>query len=250
LVNIVTHFWIQEIELACQEQIELLAVKAGLKSVQRIERPAAIGRRLATSLTRHGFCCVEATFHLVTDHWNNLGDTFVRIELGQAQGRQRTAFYIALLTEASTAAKLGRIEATTPGSLEVGRLLGYPECCIEAYEQIHRGGDWVLSMLRQTPIGVPVFSACNRLARLFGDWALLPDYYPCSFSCVATAAWSSEIVREASKEGLADYIQTSKLQLLKPIRVERDAITIADTPSTIRYHTGLTVSQRLLWVEY
>jgi hypothetical protein len=241
---------IQGIDLSSQEQIELAAVKAGLKSVQRIERPAAVGRRLATSLTRHGFCCIEATFHLVTDHYNNLGDTFVRTESGQAQGVQRTAFYIASLKETSRAAKLARVEATCPGSPEVGRLLGYPECCIEAYEEIHSSGDWVISMLSRTTLGVPVFSACNRLARLFGDWALLPDYYPCSFCCGATAAWSSEIVREASKEGLADYIETSRLQLLRPIRVERDAITIADTSAHLRYHTGLTVPKTLMWVEY
>lgn len=239
-----------QIELSCQEQIELLAVKAGLKSVQRIERRAAVGRRLATSLRREGFYCIEAAFHLVTDHRNNLGDTFVRTELGQAQGLQRTAFYIALLKEASTAAKLARVEATSPGSPEVGRLLGYPECCVEAYEQIHSSGNWVISMLRRTPIEAPVFSACNRLARLFGDWALLPDYYPCSFACVKTASWSSEIVREASREGLANYIGTSRLQLLRPIRVEQDAITIANTSINLRYHTGLTVPRTLEWVEY
>jgi hypothetical protein len=240
---------VEELELTHQELLELTAVAAGLKPAHRLERPATIGQRLAEQLTQQGFVCVVGNFHLVTHHRHPLGDTFVRLASGSARGMQRGTYYVATRSRAIDAEALAHIEATDPGSPEIGRRLGYPPCCITAYEEIHRGHDWIAVMLRRSSTGEPGLTPCNRLARLFGEWALLPDYFPCSFSCRTSAAWAEEIARAASERGLRKYIEAAKSALAIPIDVEEDTITRLDQPyQVVRHKTGLNKPRRLTWI--
>lgn len=237
------------LELTYQERLELTAVQAGLKPVHRVERPAVVGRKLAQQLTQLGFVCVEGRFHLVTHHRHPLGDTFVRLAPGPARGTQRGAYYVTTPSRAIDAEALACIEATNPSSHEIGRRLGYPPCCVTAYEEIHRGHDWIAVMLQRSPAGEPGLMPCNRLARLFGEWALLPDYFPCSFSCRASAAWAEEIARAASERGLRNYIEATKSALAIPIDVREDTIIRLARPRQVVHHrSGPNTSRRFTWV--
>lgn len=240
-----------ELGLTRQEQLELIAVRAGLKPVFRLERPAYAGCTITARLSRLGFACVEGNFHLVFHHRHPLGDTFVRTAPGAAVGRQRGVYFVAPIPRAAEAEALARVEARTPGSPEIGHRLGYPPCCVAGYEEIHRGQDWIGVMLASTPAETRGLAACNRLARLFGEWSLLPDYYPCSFNCRESAVWSSEIAHAAAGEGLRSYVEAAKYVLELEIRVEEHTITLLDhTPQTIRHRSGIKFLRTLKWLKY
>jgi len=110
-------------------------------------------------------------------------------------------------------------------STEIGEILGYPACCCEAYKRIERGKDWLESMLACTPPGSTSFAACNRCARLFGDWGVLPDYFPCSFSCVRSAELGQQIDLAGRGFGLGPYLDQAWRELIVPIAVSSDSVS-------------------------
>jgi hypothetical protein len=164
---------------------------------------------------------------------------------------QRGVYFVALRSQLANAEALAQIEARTPGSPEIGRRLGYPACCIAAYEDIHLGSDWITTMLASTPPVRRGLAACNRLTRLFGEWTLLPDYYPCSFTCAVSAEWSSEIARAASTNGMESYVEKAKLMLALSIRVEEETITLlSNIPEIVRHKSGIKGERILTWENY
>jgi hypothetical protein len=237
------------VELNSQELLELTAVKAGLKPVLRLERAAEDARRIEKRLLARGLILITSDFHVIQRRLHPLGDVFSQTVRGAASGRQRGIFYVAPRSHAVEAQALARIESADPGSSEIGLRLGYPPCCVAAYEDIQSGRDWVEAMLSRTPEGSVGFAACNRLARLFGGWTLLPDYFPCSFACSTSATWSAEIVRSVSDRGMLEYVAAAKAALAIPISVCGTTITqLAPSLLSVSFKTKITTRRTLRWV--
>jgi hypothetical protein len=237
--------------LSNPERLELAAVRAGLKPVQRFERTAVNAIKLGRTLVNQGFVFIEADFHVVKSRSHFLGDSFMRIIPGRAQGSERGIYYLAHAAQADDAMSLARLESTDPGSPEIGLRLGYPACCVAAYEEIQSGRDWLEAMLEHTSANDSGFMACNKLARLFGGWTLLPDYFPCSFACSDSAEWAANIVSSVSDASLQEYIAASKVALELPIRIEAKTITQLDvSPRSVFHETKIARPRTLTWQTY
>lgn len=237
--------------LSNQERLELAAVKAGLKPVQRLERTAISASELGKNLINEGFVFMEAEFQVIQHRSHPLGDAFMRIIPGRAKGSQRGIYYVAREAHADDARSLASLESSDPGSPEIGRKLGYPSCCVAAYEDIQSGRDWLEAMLDRTSALEPGFMACNRLARLFGGWTLLPDYFPCSFACAPSAEWSANIVRSLSDISLQEYVTEAEVALELPIRIEANTITQLDvSPRFVSHETKITEPRMLTWLRH
>lgn len=237
--------------LSNQEQLELAAVKAGLKAVQRLERTALVATELEKSLVNQGLAFSAGNVQVVEHSAHPLGDLFMRLIPGKAQGTQQGIYYVSRPEQAEFARELARLELSDPGSPEIGRRLGYPACCVVAYADIQSGRDWLEAMLERTSAGEAGFVACNKLARLFGDWNLLPDYFPCSFACSDSAEWSAEIVESVSDIELLEYVAAAKNALELPIRIEEDTITQLDvSPRTVFHESKITKPRTLTWLSY
>jgi hypothetical protein len=237
--------------LSNQERLELAAVKAGLKPVQRLERTAIDAQKLAKDLIDQGLVFVAAEFQVIQHRSHPLGDEFMRIIPGRATGSQLGIYYVALQAQADAARSLARLEFSNPGSPEIGQRLGYPSCCVAAYQEIQRGRDWLESMLDRTSENEPGLVACNRLARLFGGWTLLPDYFPCSFACSPSADWCNNIVSSVSDVSLQEFVASARVALELPIRIEENTITqLTPSPQIVFHNTGIIRSRTLTWLRH
>lgn len=238
-------------QLSNQERLELAAVKAGSKPVQRLERTAINADKLAKNLIEKGFVFVAAEFHVIKHRSHPLGDAFMRIIPGRATGSQLGIYYVARKAHADAARSLARLEFSDPGSPEIGQRLGYPSCCVAAYQDIQSGRDWLEAMLDRTSESEPGFMACNRLARLFGGWTLLPDYFPCSFGCSLSADWSNKIVSSVADASLQEYVAAARVALELPIRIEENTITqLTLSPQIVFHKTKIIRPRTLTWLRH
>jgi hypothetical protein len=85
----------------------------------------------------------------------------------------------------------------------LGSLLGYPTCCIEAFERewdnarhIH-GGDLVPSIIHRSGIG-PFSWHTNAIARYFGPCTI--QHFPCTFTCSETIKISKAVFSKLTLE--------------------------------------------------
>lgn len=125
--------------------------------------------------------------------------------------------------------KLYTLELGDGTALEIGLFLGYPACCCRAYGAIQAGQDWLDSMLANTPKNDKLFAACNRCARLFGDWAVMPDYFPCSFSCRASRELAKQFDTASRSVGLSNYLDEAWHHLSSEIHI---------TPLFVKKYSG------------
>ena len=230
-----------------QELVELAALMDGTKPVMRVERPPHVVPDMVKQLAYYGLIVVDAPFHVTLRYRHALGDDFVAVRPGTANGNARGVYYIARQQRSDDAIKLADLEQRDAASPEVGLRLGYPPCCVAAYLEIARGRDWIVAMLDRTPHDQPGFVSCNRLARLFGEWAILPDYYPCSFVCTASASWAVDIVRSARAAGLGDYVEAALEMLRCPLRLDRESILQLSVPPRIVAYSNPLSEARVLW---
>lgn len=238
---------LDELEFRQQELVELAALMDGTKPIMRLERSARVMTNITRQLAYHGLVVVEASFHITVKYRHVLGDTFVSVRPGAAKGDICGVYYIARKERIRDAITLAGVEAMDAASPEVGLRLGYPPCCVSAYSEIASGRDWVMVILKSTPRDRPGFVACNRLARLFGDWAVLPDYFPCSFACSASASWAADIMRSARAVGLGAYVDAAGEILRRPVRLDKKSILQFGVPPKIVAYSNALSETRVLW---
>jgi hypothetical protein len=89
-------------------------------------------------------------------------------------------------------------EAALPASATLfanpGEQLGYPPCCVAAWERLKSQRDLYQRYIFETTSG---YWEVNRLAALFQPGLLIPDFFPCSLSCESARAFATPIVNLA-----------------------------------------------------
>jgi hypothetical protein len=176
-----------------------------------------------------------------SEGWWSGGEYFLRLSHGSAN-LHKGIFYFAKTQ--STAEDLARAEADNPNAPDIGERLGYPRCCSAAYARIAAASDWLDVMLDATE-GDLGFAACNRVARQLGATPLLPDYFPCSFSCAVSAAWAEDLDAARRAEGFANEAESAWRNHLVPLRIDPQAVVRLDgawlrregCPRPVRYLT-------------
>lgn len=103
-----------------------------------------------------------------------------------------------------------------------GRLLGYPDCCINFYLDLvknknHQEVDFVQESLSNTSqkIDFKINNVREWCGKLQIDYSLI-DYFPCSYNCRNAIKYAGKLFRYIEKidKNQSDHI---KKQLLKPI---------------------------------
>jgi hypothetical protein len=179
---------------------EILLASAGVKMSRTCLSDAKL-RCLRVFARRHGFYVVAGRERYV--HYRDRGkggwsNSFRRIA-GSPKGIGRRNVYIA--SERSIAEE-GRLAEEANNEDILGRLLGIPVCCREAYLEFQRAAsakqnDFVPLVLENTLGPMPYDCWVNYVANYFGR-ALL-SFFPCSFRCgaaYATAKRTFELLAE------------------------------------------------------
>lgn len=101
-----------------------------------------------------------------------------------------------------------KIESNFNPFLNPGKYLGYPSCCVEKYETTKGMG----SFYRDYLFGEKNirYNEINRLCTLFNSNLLMPDFFPCSLSCINARNFSINIQSIINQIYSPNEIQSTK----------------------------------------
>jgi hypothetical protein len=192
-------------EIDDRHLLELLAVHSGLKSVMRIHitKPTEYDC-LKQYCQKHGMHVGHSTFRLKMAWRNDIGDSFFENAPWSDETAEQFVAYISRnnLTDLNKALSI-EVEGN---HLDSGRLYGYPDCCCLGYESISEGEPWVTCILNASN-GVFFSPWANKLAYLVHDYALFPDYFPCSLDCKGTAELARQYFELGRQNGLGSLVE-------------------------------------------
>ena len=118
-------------------------------------------------------------------------------------------------------------------SSDVGRQLGYPECCVAAYPRLaHDAPRWPDTLMARSPDPLTVSMWCNRLSSLWGGTCPTGELFPCSLQCpnaIRYGQLADSLLREHGFELLAEEIRK---QASRPLFL-LDGEVVAGRPSIV-----------------
>jgi len=194
--------------------VEIVALLQHRKAVVRLVLDAWEWLVLREALPELGLSGRNAKFQLRVRVSTRLGDRFTVSAPWSDHDAGAILVYIAHTPDRIDAA-LALEE--TPESLELGRLLGYPDCCVAGYGEIVAGRPWVEKVL-DTPERSVLSLYANKLGYLFrGSPSFLPDFYPCSLACAQSARLGRENCQGLHAFGLGSLATSMKAKLSRPI---------------------------------
>jgi hypothetical protein len=159
---------------------------------------------------------------LKTSYKTNLGDVYTK--LANRDDPEANEFIIMVASDINIAKYAINIEDHGNDPSKLGVLLGYPECCVSAYEQISEQIDWLTVFLSNTPRRSVYPFGANRMAYLFGEKSLFFDYFPCGLTCEATCNLSRQMASVLEKYQLSDLLINIKSEMMTPILIRKGVI--------------------------
>jgi hypothetical protein len=197
--------------------LELVAIWQGRKRVVRLVVTDEMYAQVREFCQELGLVQGHSTRKQAPKICTSTGDTFtVSVDWDDPEGR----FFVVLIGQTAEAVQTAlECENGEVSFRDFGRLYGYPECCVEAYADIQEGADWIEAYLRRSPPHVPGQVAGNRLAVLFDGSTLLPDYFPCSLGCAATAELGEQYSRLLQEAGWGAHLDRVRRSLALPILI-------------------------------
>jgi hypothetical protein len=176
------------------EPFELWAFRAGLKPVVFLTvEPAEVERTLGWFGDVH----CERRRRLVSvsaqDRWDDRrdqGETRVELYLSRDPALARRAAHLQAEVDPSEAIR------------ELGELVGYPSCCVEAFAEqedrannsLNRYCSWSRTVASQPPPSAPWPWQLNNL------YTVVAPFYPCTYRCEHALRWSVAALREMERE--------------------------------------------------
>jgi hypothetical protein len=119
-----------------------------------------------------------------------------------------------------------------------GKFLGYPKCCFTKYENTYGMGEFYKEYLFPDN-RMSRYNEINRLCTLFNSNLLMPDFFPCSLSCIPAyefgvqiqsiidLIYSKEETEDTFKYKLSPLIIISdKLYCFPNFKIEFDKLTL------------------------
>jgi hypothetical protein len=97
-----------------------------------------------------------------------------------------------------------------------GKHLGYPACCVSKYENSNGMGVFYKEYLFS---GATRYNEINRLCTLFYSNLLMPDFFPCSLSCVHSRDFAILVQSLAELIYTSDEITETKKYLSAPLLI-------------------------------
>lgn len=194
--------------------VEMVALLQRRKRVVRLVLDCWEWLVLRETLPNLGLVGRNAHFQLQTRASTRLGDRFTVAAPWNDQQAQSLLIYLAQTMEDVEHALTLEKKPEDPA---LGAWLGYPSCCVRGYREIVAGRPWVDQLVDvPTTHGLSLYA--NKLGYLFrGSPSFLPDYYPCSLACSASAALGRENAAGLEAFGLAELARSMREKLLRPI---------------------------------
>jgi hypothetical protein len=108
-------------------------------------------------------------------------------------------------------------------SEQAGLLLGYPRCCVAAYEGYSKEpASWISQALARSGVG-PFPCWANRLPISWGAPTFIGELYPCAFDCLAASRQGRAVFERLQEYGLMQLAQTILAEATRPIAAGRIA---------------------------
>ena len=202
---------------AAGPELELLAFALGIKPALRLSFDPPRASEAAARWRKRGFEVVEA----------RVGDAtllYVARELGVADALSEVE---ARILPGARRAR-GR-DAADAAHRELGRLLGYPACCVEAFvERARAGVTRGKGGVARAELVVATEDAASRTERFFarlnvmlrGRRALIP-FDPCRFDCPIALRWAGAVL-DAQRARRPESAAALSDALLEPVRLAAD----------------------------
>jgi len=219
--------------------IESIALLENKKKVMRLVVDNTSFQNIASTMEKLGLAVVRSGLGLKTSFRTDLGDVYT--EFTDLDDPEAKEFMIMVAADADVAKYAVGLEdkGNTPGKL--GKLLGYPDCCVSVYEKISEQLDWLTIFLTNTPHRHVYSYGANRMSYLFGEKSLFFDYFPCGLTCMETCNLSFRMTSILEKYRMIDLMREIKRDMQTPILIRkgiiiflRDALYTADK-QTLHY---------------
>lgn len=167
---------------------------------------------------RHALHCTQSHKKTVVVFENDLGEQYVTwADLDDPRPGTSIAYCAPDRIDAIEAEHAEREEDAEA----LGVLLGYPTCCVAAYERMAEDGVWIERLLSDLPAG-PLPWESNKLAYALYGASLFPDYFPCSLACAGTVRLTRLAVEAMVRFELDHVITAHKEFMRRPIVVIGD----------------------------
>ena len=98
----------------------------------------------------------------------------------------------------------------------MGKLLGYPDCCIEAFNSSPHPGTDSLNLVRSL---LETNGHPNSLLNSYSEVALLPGFHPCRFDCPNALHWVNDIMDHLDSQGYSEALPDWRKKLKQPLLV-------------------------------
>ena len=114
-------------------------------------------------------------------------------------------------------------------SMDSGRRLGYPECCVAAYPALaNRASDWPTALLSRTSVPWSVSMWCNRLASLWGGTCPTGELFPCNLQCPAAIQLGKRADFLLRQHGFAELSDEICRQARRPLYLLDGEIVVGE----------------------
>jgi hypothetical protein len=145
------------------------------------------------------------------------GDTFtVSVDWDDPRGEFFAVIVSKLSNDLERALELENNDASFRS---FGEMYEYPPCCVEAYEGLERGGNWISTYLSRSAPAAEGSIYTNRLGVLFDGSTLLPDFFPCKLDCGLTEDLGRRYESLLQQVGAHAYVKQARRSLSAPIVV-------------------------------
>ena len=190
----------------------LALLLTGKKQVARFVLDSDVISKLCHSLASHGFASVRNPV-AVQPH----GNDWSQFEPTEASTSSSAHEMVVLGRDLSLVRRVADLELNGEG-WEVGRLLEYPDCCIEGYHELSQAtSGWPEVMMQRSDDPFRINAWCNRFASLWGGVCPTGELFPCSLNCnkaVELGKDGDAALRELGLDGIADEIlRQSKIDI-------------------------------------
>ena len=118
--------------------------------------------------------------------------------------------------QAAITAEQRMVTGDLDGTRAMGNLLGYPDCCVEAFMSSPHPGMDSLNLVRSL---LETDTPPNSLLNSYSEVAFLPGFHPCRFDCPNALEWVDDIMRHLGESGHAGSLQQWREKLRQPLLV-------------------------------
>lgn len=205
----------------------LILFFSGEKEAVRLVLRNHTMKRLCDELGDKGYASANTAIDIkqIGAHWGQIGS----IESSQELSSLQTTHSLVVLSKHKTDALQILNEELSGESVESGRRLGYPECCIAAYPSLASyASDWPMAMLKNSSLPWSVSKWCNRLASLWGGACPTGELYPCSLQCSAAIQLGKRADFLLREHGFTEIANEICRQASRPLFLLDGEIVVAD----------------------